>query len=153
MKATFGKFIANIGYDERTILITGDVGGNMSDEFASKYPKRFLNIGVCEQSMVGIATGLALSGMIPYVLTIKPFLIERAFEQIKMDIDYMSANVKLIGYEHTREAGLSHKCLDEKKLMSCFRNLSTFFPENTHSLSEFLNASHNINGPTYISLA
>ena len=152
MRATFGKTIADIGEDPKVVLIAGDVGGNMKDEFSSRHPERFFNIGVCEQSMVGIASGLALSGMIPFVLTIKPFLIERAFEQMKMDVDYISANVKLIGYDHTREAGLSHKCLDERKLMSCFRNISVFYPDDAEDMKNTLHEAYSIQGPVYISL-
>jgi len=112
MKETFREFITVIGSDKRVVLIMGDCGEGMCKDFALKYPDRFLNVGVCEQSMVGIAAGLALEGMIPYVITITPFLIERAFEQIKMDVDYMQANVKLIGYAHLRQAGLSHRVLE-----------------------------------------
>ena len=152
MKETFREFITVIGSDKRVVLIMGDCGEGMCKDFALKNPDRFLNVGVCEQSMVGIAAGLALEGMIPYVITITPFLIERAFEQIKMDVDYMQANVKLIGYAHLRQAGLSHKCLDEHKLMSCFRNINCFYPKDAKEAIVYFRVSYESNKPAYISI-
>jgi transketolase len=152
MKKAFSDFIVGAGTNKRVVLIAGDVGEGMCKEFASLYPARFFNIGVCEQSMVGIAAGLALQGMIPYIVTITPFLIERAFEQIKMDVDYMKANVKMVVYAHTRDAGLSHKCLDEKKLMSCFCNITQFYPDNAREAISAFKVAHSVIGPTYTSI-
>ena len=58
------------------------------------HPKRFFNMGICEQSLIGVASGMALEGLKPWVYTITPFLIERPFEQIKLDIDQQNVNVK-----------------------------------------------------------
>ena len=59
---------------------------------------RFINMGICEQSMIGVSSGMALEGLKPWVYTITPFLIERPFEQVKLDIDRQMANVKLVGF-------------------------------------------------------
>ena len=63
--------------------------------FRRNHPKRFLIYRICEQSIIGFASGLALEGLKPWVYTITPFLIERPFEQIKLDIDQQNVNVNL----------------------------------------------------------
>ena len=88
MRRKFGKIICNLAKkDSKIILLVGDIGYGIFDEFRQKYPSRFFNMGICEQSLIGAASGMALQGLKPWVYTITPFLIERPFEQIKLDID------------------------------------------------------------------
>ena len=97
MRKIFGEWIYEKAKSDNDIyLIVGDIGYNLFDNFIKEFPDRYINIGLCEQTMIGIAAGMALSGLKPYVYTITPFLIERPFEQIKIDIDLNNANVKLI---------------------------------------------------------
>ena len=99
MRRKFGKLINEIAKkDEKVILLVGDIGYGIFDDFRENHPKRFFNMGICEQSLIGVASGMALEGLKPWVYTITPFLIERPFEQIKLDIDQQKANVKLVGY-------------------------------------------------------
>ncbi len=74
--------------DERIVVLLGDIGVFAFQDVFTKYPNRCFNIGICEQSMVGMAAGLSMAGLIPIVHTIEPFLVERAFEQIKDDFGY-----------------------------------------------------------------
>ena len=88
MRNEFGKIIVELAEKDKDIyLLVGDIGYGMFDEFRKRFPNRFFNLGICEQSMIGIASGMALQGLKPYVYTITPFLIERPFEQIKLDIN------------------------------------------------------------------
>lgn len=153
MKHTFVNFITRAVGDGKTVLIIGDVGGHLFKDFQEKYPDRFYNVGVCEQTMIGLAAGLALEGLIPYVFTVRAFLLERTFEQLKMDVDYMRANVKLIGYNHSDTSLYSHVILDDKKLMSFFKNINSFYPETIADFSAILERQHIIDEPTYVSLA
>ena len=77
MRRRFGKVITELaGQDKNIVVIVGDIGYRVFDEFRDKYPERFINIGICEQSMIGVCAGMALEGLKPWVYTITPFLIE-----------------------------------------------------------------------------
>ena len=100
MRKEFGKVIVELAEkDKNVILIVGDIGYGIFNEFRKRFPDRFFNFGIREQSIVSMAAGMALEGLKPYVYTITPFLIERAFEQVKLDIDQQNVNVKLVGYD------------------------------------------------------
>ena len=95
MRRRFGTVIADLAdQDDRIYVVSGDIGYRVFDEFRDRHPDRFINIGICEQSMIGVSSGMALEGLQPWVYTITPFLIERPFEQIKLDIDQQNVNVK-----------------------------------------------------------
>lgn len=153
MRKIFAKFITEIiKKDKKVILIVGDIGYGLFDEIREKYPKQFINIGICEQSMISIASGMALEGMKPYVYTITPFLIERPFEQIKLDIDHMKTNVKLVGFADYPEAGITHQELDGKTLMSMFKNIKSFFPTDSESTLKMLKEGYKTKQPCFYSL-
>jgi len=83
--------------DKNIYLLTGDLGFSVLEKFSQKFPERFLNCGVAEQNMMGVAAGLALSGKKPYVYSIIPFITMRCFEQIRNDVCYQNLDVKIIG--------------------------------------------------------
>lgn len=153
MRKEFAKNIVDLAEkDERIHLIVGDIGYQIFDEFRERFPKRFLNIGIREQSMIGIASGMALEGLKPYVYTITPFLIERPFEQIKLDIDHQNVNVKLVGYADYPGQGPTHAELDGKWLMDKFHNLKGYFPRNSEETRKAIRDSYNSHSPAFISL-
>ena len=94
MRRIFGKIINELAFkDNKIVLIVGDIGYGIFDDFRRNHPKKFYNFGICEQSIIGSAAGMALEGLKPWVYTITPFLIERPFEQIKLDIKQAKNNV------------------------------------------------------------
>ena len=98
MRRIFGKIINEIAQrDKKVVLLVGDIGYGIFDDIRKNNPNQFYNLGICEQSLISFASGLALQGLKPWVYTITPFLIERPFEQVKLDIDQQKANVKLVG--------------------------------------------------------
>ena len=109
-------------------------------------------MGICEQSIIGAASGMALEGLQPWVYTITPFLIERPFEQIKLDIDHQNVNVKLVGYADYPTLGPTHMELDGKKTMKLFKNIKSFFPADGNQTEKMTIEANKINGPTFISL-
>ena len=82
--------------DERVWLLTGDLGYSVVERFAAEYPARFVNVGVAEQNMIGVAAGLALCGKTPFVYSIANFPVMRCLEQIRNDVCYHGLNVKIV---------------------------------------------------------
>lgn len=153
MRYTFGKLINEIAKkDNKVYLLVGDIGYRVFDEFRYNHPKRFLNLGICEQSLISVASGMALEGLKPWVYTITPFLIERPFEQVKLDIDQQKVNVNLVGYADYPTLGPSHKELNDKKIMSLFKNIKSHYPKSTKETQKAVLACYKNKGPTFISL-
>ena len=131
MRRRFGKILSELARkDKKIILIVGDIGYGIFDQFRSEHPNRFFNLGICEQSIIGVAAGAALQGLKPWVYTITPFLIERPFEQIKLDIDQQKANVNLVGFADYPSLGPTHAELNGKKLMQLMKNIKSFYRKN-----------------------
>ena len=153
MRREFGKIITQLaGRDPLVYLITGDIGFGIFDEFAEKFPNRFINLGIREQTMIGVAAGMALEGLKPYVYTITPFLIERPFEQIKLDINHQNVNVKLVGYADYPRDGPTHSELDARTLIGMLKNIKCYFPADSDETRKFLLESYEHEKPTFISL-
>ena len=109
-------------------------------------------MGICEQSLISVAAGMSLEGLKPWVYTITPFLIERPFEQIKLDINQQKANVKLVGFADYPTLGPTHSELNARYMMRLFKNVKSFFPSNSNQTKKFTLKCSKINGPTFISL-
>ena len=153
MRRTFGKIISELAdIDEKIYVLVGDIGYRVFDEFREKYPDRFINMGICEQSMIGVSAGMALEGLKPWVYTITPFLIERPFEQVKLDIDQQNVNVKLVGYSDYPTLGPTHTELNGKKLMQLFKNITSYFPKNGDETQKVTYQAYEKKGPAFISL-
>ena len=153
MRRKFGKIINELAFkDKKIVLLVGDIGYGSFDDFRKNHPKKFFNMGICEQSLIGTASGMALEGLKPWVYTITPFLIERPFEQIKLDIDQQKANVKLVGFADYPTLGPTHSELNAKKLMSLMKNIKSFYPKNSKETELIARKANKILGPTFISL-
>ena len=153
MRREFASFMVDIAEkDDRIILIVGDIGYQIFDDFRSNFPDRFFNFGLCEQSIIGAASGMALEGLKPYVYTITPFLIERPFEQIKLDIDQQNVNVKMVGYADYPTQGPTHAELDARGLMSLLNNVDCYTPKNSKETREALVKSYESDSPAFIGL-
>ena len=136
--------------DERILLIWGDVGKTMFKRHVADFPARCINPGICEQATVSMAAGLAMEGYRPIVYTITPFLIERAFEQIKIDVDQMNLPVGLVGYSDN-SAGPTHIERSDMILSSLWPNVFRMFPRSDESLRVMMSAI-NFERPWFLSL-
>lgn len=153
MRKEFGKVMVELAEkDPKVVLVVGDIGYQIFDEFIEKFPDRFFNFGVCEQSMVSAASGMALEGLKPYVYTITPFVIERPFEQVKIDINEQNVNVKLVGYADYPTQGPTHAEIDAPYMMKLFRNIVSYFPKDSKETREMLYEAYNSNKPAFFSL-
>ena len=151
MKWTFGTELhKRMALDTRIILIWADVGKTMFAPHVRDYPARCINPGICEQATVSLAAGLAIDGYRPIVYTITPFLIERAFEQIKIDVDQMNLPVGLVGYSDN-SAGPTHIERSDMILSSLWPNVFRMFPRSDESLRVMMSAI-NFERPWFLSL-
>jgi len=132
--------------DKSIVFIIGGVGDFKN--IKTFFPDRYFDLGIREQSIISIASGMALNGLKPYVYGITPFIIERAFEQIKIDINAMKTNVTLLCYDEYPKDGLTHKAINIKKEMSLFKNIKSFYPKNKNELMNAINQR----GPKFIRL-
>ena len=153
MRKRFGEVISKLADEnENIIIIVADIGYRVFDDFREKYPERFINMGICEQSIISVASGMALEGLQPWVYTITPFLIERPFEQIKLDIDHQNVNVNLVGYSDYPTLGPTHKEINAKKMMKLFNNIESFFPSDGDETEKMIFQAYEREGPSFISL-
>ena len=152
MRREFAKTMLELAQkDPKVFLIILDVGGNVFDEYKKQFPDRFMNLGVIEQAAVGFVSGLALEGYKPYVYTIAPFMLDRPFEQVKLDIVQQNANAKLFGFWDYPDAGPTHKINDVEKQCSAL-GLKLVMPKNGIEVREKMNELHEINGPAFFYL-
>jgi len=153
MRRRFGEVITRLAdEDDKVIVIVADIGYRVFDEFREKHPNRFINMGICEQSIIGAASGMALEGLKPWVYTITPFLIERPFEQVKLDIDQQNVNVNLVGFADYPSLGPTHTELNAKKMMQLFNNIESFFPKDGDETEKNIIQAYKKQGPSFISL-
>ena len=143
--------------DPKVILIVMDVGFSYVEDFAKEFPDQFLNLGVTEQAATSIAAGMALSGMKPYLYSMIPFVTMRNYEQLRNDICYHNANVKVIGVQgstHYKFLGFSHNIVNDEdiKIVSHLPNIYCFVPRTEKEVEMQINDSYTNLGPIYIRL-
>ncbi len=123
--------------DKRVVLLLGDIGVHGFKNILSKYSDRAYNIGILEQSTVGIAAGLSAAGFIPIVHTIAPFLVERALEQIKIDFGYqeLAGNLISVGASYDYAGlGCTHHCPGDINILKTIPNIKIFVPGHSSEL-------------------
>lgn len=123
--------------------------------FAQRFPERLINVGIAEQSLVSVAAGLALGGKIAATCNAAPFLISRANEQIKVDVCYNQANVKMFGLNAGTSYGplaSTHHSLDDISVMRGFGNVQIFAPADARECRQIVDYALRYHGPVYIRL-
>ena len=123
--------------------------------FAQRFPERLINVGIAEQSLVSVAAGLALGGKIAATCNAAPFLISRANEQIKVDVCYNQANVKMFGLNAGTSYGplaSTHHSLDDISVMRGFGNVQIFAPADAVECRQIIDYALRYHGPVYIRL-
>lgn len=141
--------------DKNVILISGDLGYGVLDNFRKQMPKQYFNVGVCEQNMASVAAGMALEGKKVYTYSIGNFPTLRCIEQIRNDICYHNANVTIIavggGFAYG-SLGMSHHATEDIAIMRSLPNMRVFTPADASEAHLVAYQSAKLNAPCYIRL-
>lgn len=134
-------------------FLTGDLGYNTLEKIEKDFPGRFINVGIAEQNMIGIASGLALSGKKVFVYSIIPFLIMRCFEQIRNDVCYHDLDVTLLGSGSGLTYGIlgsTHFALEDLAILRSLPNMTIFSPADEMDAKLGIKFSENFHHPLYV---
>lgn len=139
--------------DSRVFLLTADLGWSVLETFAREFPDRFLNVGVAEQNMAGIATGLAQVGYVPHIYTISTFVSMRCYEQIRNGPILHALPVRIIGIGGGfayGAAGPTHHSLEDLAMFRCQPGITVLAPADRGQTRSVIAATESIPGPVYI---
>lgn len=152
MRRAFGRIIIKLAEkDPKIVLLTGDVEQEIA-EYKDRFADRYFNLGLCEQTIIGMAAGMAAEGLRPVVYSITPFLIERPFEQIKIDIDEQRLPVILVGNSDYPTHGPTHRPLNAQGLLGLLKNTVGFFPHNQVEAEKALLDAYLMHQPAVVCL-
>ncbi|BFL45378.1 transketolase [Lactonifactor longoviformis] len=151
-RSVVGDTIAELGgKDNRVWLLTPDIGFGCKD-FKEKYPDRFLDTGIAEQNVVGISSGLAYDGNIPFIIGMMPFMSMRALEQVRTDICYPNLPVRIIANYAglTGNGGSTHYAMEDMALYSSLVNMTVCAASDPVQLRQIIEKSMTYDGPLSI---
>ena len=156
MRTTFIDTLCELAeHDERIWLLTGDLGYSVLERFASRFPRRFVNVGVAEQNMTGVAAGLALCGKVVFTYSIANFPTLRCLEQIRNDVCYHNLNVKIVavggGFAYGAQ-GMTHHATEDLAIMRALPNMAVVAPGDPVETRLATRAIVNWPGPCYLRL-
>jgi transketolase len=156
MRDTFIRQLLELAReDERIVLVTGDLGFGVVDEFQRKLPRQFINAGVAEQNMTGIAAGLALSGKVVFTYSIGNFTTLRCLEQLRNDACYHGANVKAVavggGFSYG-PLGFSHHATEDLAILRALPEMKVLCPGDLWEAAGATRALVETAGPGYLRL-
>jgi transketolase len=156
VRAAFANTLAELAdRDPRILLLTGDLGFMALEPFSEKFPDRFFNMGVAEQNMVGVATGLAEAGFIPFVYSIVAFAVLRPYEFIRNGPIQHRSRVRIVGVGGGLEYatnGLSHYGLEDVAVLRAQPGITIVAPADHRQTRSALLATWDLPGPVYYRL-
>jgi transketolase len=157
MREIFGETVAELANDDpRIFMLDGDVGtSTRADIFEKAHPDRYLQMGIAEQNMFGVAAGLATMGLIPFVSTFVSFAVVRPLDQIRVLIAQTGLNVKITpGYAglFTGQTGMSHIIVDDMSIMRAMPGMITISPADDVEARAVLRWAAAYEGPCYVRL-
>ncbi|MFA5851587.1 MAG: transketolase C-terminal domain-containing protein [Spirochaetales bacterium] len=154
-RLAFGQALVDIGAEnDKVLVLDADVGpSTQTSLFARAYPDRFIQVGIAEQNMVGIAAGLASVGFIPWISTFAIFMTKRAGDQIRNSIAHPRANVKINGAYGglpTGRAGATHSAIEDLAVMRCMPNVTIMVPADPREAVACARLATEMEGPVYL---
>ena len=157
MREVFGETVSQLAdSDPRIVMLDGDVGSSTkADIFEKRHPERYLQMGIAEQNMLGVAAGLATTGLIPFVSTFVAFAVVRPLDQIRVLIAQTGLNVKITaGYAglFTGVTGKTHLIVDDVSIMRAMPGMVTVCPADDVEAAQVLRWCATYQGPVYVRL-
>lgn len=157
MRTTFIQKLTHLAeYDTTIFLLTADMGFSVFEDFEKKFPDRFINAGIAEANMIGVAAGLAACGWQPVVYSIIPFVTMRCFEQIRNDVCYQNLPVKIVGvgggFAYGSQ-GATHHAIEDIGILRTLPNLHIFCPADPVETTQLVELMFKTPAPTYLRLA
>jgi transketolase len=154
-RAAFADALVRLGDENpRVMVFDADVGtSTYTARFRATYPTRFVQAGIAEQNMVGMAAGMSTLGFIPWVSTFAVFLAKRAVDQIRVSVAYAQLNVKLNGAYGgipTGKAGATHQSVEDIAVMRCMPNMTVICPGDARETAQAVRAATEFRGPVYL---
>lgn len=157
MRSQLVKTVSEIiDQDTSSVLLLGDIGVYAFKETINQYPSRAYNIGILEQSTISLASGLSMCGLVPIVHTIAPFIVERAFEQIKVDLCYQELGANLISVGGSYDyAGLgpTHHCPGDIGLLNQIPEIEIIIPGHPDEFDTLFRSNYKNHKTTYFRLS
>lgn len=135
------------------VVVSDSTSTSKIGPFQKKYPERVVNVGIAEQSLVGVAAGLSLGGTVSFTANAAPFLLNRANEQVKNDVCYSGTNVKMLGLNAGvtyGPLGSTHHAIDDISITRGFGNVQIFAPCDIIEAEQIVKYAASMNGPVYI---
>ncbi|WP_319498360.1 transketolase C-terminal domain-containing protein [uncultured Cohaesibacter sp.] len=155
-EAMIASFLGAVERDVDLMTVVSDsTSTSKIGPFKDKYPDRVINVGIAEQTLVGVAAGLALGGHVAVTANAAPFLIARSNEQVKNDVCYSNTNVKLVGlYAGVGYGplGATHHAIDDISIMRGLGNIQIFAPSDAIEAGQVFDYAIGYDGPVYIRL-
>lgn len=149
------ELVALAEVDEDIWLLNADLGYSVLEVFRDKFPNRYVNVGVAEQNMIGIAAGLAMSGCKVFVYSIANFPTQRCLEQIRVDVCYHNAHVIVVavggGFSYGSQ-GYTHHAIEDLAVMRSLPGMRVAAPADPHETRSLLGHMANVPGPGYLRL-
>ncbi len=142
--------------DNRVMIVTADLGYNVLNKFEDRFPDRFINVGIAEQNMTAVAAGLALSGNIVFTYSIGNFPTLRCIEQIRNDVCYHNANVKILsvggGFAYG-DLGMTHHATEDIAMMRALPYMRVYVPADSVEAVACIKEAYNTDGPAFVRMA
>ena len=156
MRDSFIKGLTTVAKsDPKVMLLTADLGYGVLDDFRKQCPTQFLNVGIAEQNMIGIATGLAIDGHVVYTYSIANFSFMRCLEQIRNDAAYHGCNVNVVaiggGFSYGA-LGISHHATEDLAIMRSIPDVTVLAPGDNFEAEAVARATYNTPGVSYTRL-
>ena len=150
----YGKALAELAADPRVVVMDADLAGSTkTSEFQKVCPERFVEVGIAEQNMIGIAAGLAASGKVVFASTFGIFATGRCWEQIRLAVAYPKLNVKICATHcgiTVGEDGASHQALEDMAIMRSIPNMTVLCPADAYEAFAATKALAEYDGPVYM---